>query len=488
MAAGNAFGLTAPLLSPHPWARVMQITIEDISPVEKRVDFEVPWADVAPRLHTAYEKLRREVHLKGFRPGKVPRQVVERLYRNQVEGEVSSELVELSIRQAIAEKQIQPVAPPTVDKLELKQDEPLRFSARIEVRAQVTPKDYTGIRVSRRPPKVTDEDVAQALQGYQRQHTAFLPVEGRDTTAADDLLRVEVHGKVGEHKIKTKTVTVDLTDENAGGLPGLAPRLRGVPVNAQGLELRYRLGDDIAIKSLAGKEISLRVTIKEVRGRRVPALDDELAKDTGEADTLEELKTKVRDKLVEADKQRIRREMASELVKEVVKRNDFPIAPSLVDRHAENIVMRVKAQLMLAGIDVEAGAGYDEEAMKKEVRGEAEESARASVLLRAIAEREGLQVDAGDVQKRLVELANARGESVNKLRTELERSGRIEGVRAQLLEEKALDMLLAQAKIVEEDPDSLIITPDQGGGQRLVLSPEEAAAEARAKGGEPPRK
>jgi trigger factor len=264
--------------------------------------------------------------------------------------------------------------------------------------------------------------------------------------------------------------------------------LRGVPVNAQGLELRYRLGDDIAIKSLAGKEISLRVTIKEARGRKVPALDDELAKDTGEANTLDELKAKIRDKLTEADKQRIRREMASELVKEVVKRNDFPIAPSLIERHAETIIMRVKAQLMLAGIDVEAGGGFDHEAMKKEVQAEAEESARASVLLRAIAEREGLQVDAGDVQKRLAELANARGESVNKLRTELERSGRIEGVRAQLLEEKALDMLLAQAKIVDEDPDSLIIKPDQGGGQRLVLTPEEAVAEARRKGGEPPRK
>jgi trigger factor len=342
--------------------------------------------------------------------------------------------------------------------------------------------------VSRRPPKVSDEDVAQALEGYRRQHTAFLPVEGRDTTADDDLLQVEVHGKVGEHKVKTKTVTVDLTDENAGGLPGLAPRLRGVPVNASGLELRYRLGDDSSIKSLAGKDISLRVTIKEVRSRKVPALDDELAKDTGEADTLEQLKAKVRDKLVEADKQRIRREMASALVKEVVKRNEFPIAPSLIDRHAENIVMRVKAQLMMAGIDVEAGGGLDNEAMKKEVRAEAEESARASVLLRAIAEREGLQVDAGDVQKRLVELANARGENVNKLRTELERSGRIDGVRAQLLEEKALDMLLAQAKIVDEDPDSLIITPEQGGGQRLVLTPEEAVAETRRKGGKPPGK
>ena len=281
---------------------------------------------------------------------------------------------------------------------------------------------------------------------------------------------------------------MDLADDNAGGVPGLAERLRGVPIDGQGLEIKYQVPAESPVKSLAGKEISLRVTIKEARSRKVPALDDELAKDTGEAGTLDELRVKVRDKLVEADKQRIRREMASALVKEVVKRNEFPIAPSLIDRHAENIVMRVKAQLMMAGIDVEAGGGLDNEAMKKEVRAEAEESARASVLLRAIAEREGLQVDAGDVQKRLVELANARGENVNKLRTELERSGRIDGVRAQLLEEKALDMLLAQAKIVDEDPDSLIITPEQGGGQRLVLTPEEAVAETRRKGGKPPGK
>jgi trigger factor len=482
------FGLTAPYLSRHPLALAMQITIEDISPVEKRVDFEVPWADVAPRLQTAYEKLRRESHLRGFRPGKATRQVIERLYRSQVEEEVARELVELSVRQAIEENQIQPVVPPTIDKLELKEGQPLHFSMRLEVRSQVTPKDYAGLRLSRRPPKATDEQVVQALDGYQRQFTKLLPVEGRETTSDTDLLVVEVHGKVGDHKVKTKTITVDLTDENAGGLPGLAPRLRGIPINAQGLELRYKLDENVPIKSLVGQDVSLRVTVKEALQRKVPTLDDDLAKDTGEASTLEELKTKVRDKLIEADKQRIRREMASAAVKEVIKLNDFPIAPSLIDRHAENIVMRVKAQLMMAGIDPEAGGGYDHSAMKKEVQAEAEESARATVLLRAIADREGLQVDAGDLQKRVVELAQARNESVNKLKTELEQSGRIEALRAQLLEEKALDLLLAQAKIVDEDPANLIISPDQSGGQKLIVTPDEAAAEAQSKGGKPSRK
>src|SRR5262245_32452647 len=147
----------------------MQLTIEDISPVEKRVEFEVPWNDVAPKLEKAYGTLRREVRLKGFRPGKVPRALVEKLYRSQVENEVARELIETSIGQAIQENQLQPVAPPTVDKMQLKSGQPFKFSARVEVRSEVVPKDYTGIPVSRRPPKVTDEEVANALEGYRRQ-------------------------------------------------------------------------------------------------------------------------------------------------------------------------------------------------------------------------------------------------------------------------------------------------------------------------------
>jgi trigger factor len=459
----------------------MQITIEDISPVEKRVDFEVPWPEVAGKLDKAYDKLRREVRLKGFRPGKVPRQVVEKLYKTRVEADVARDVVELAISQAVQEKQIAPIAPPTVDKLELKIGEPLKFSARVEVRSQVTPKDYTGIRVSRRPAKVSEEQIQKALEGYQRRFTEFKLVEDRKQTAPDDVLTAEVHGKVGEHKIKTRTINIDLADENAGGLPGLGERLRGAPVDAQGLEIKYQVPADSPVKAFAGKDVGLRVTIKEVRSRKVPALDDELAKDTGEADTLEDLRKKVHERLLETEKQRIKREMSTALVKEVVKANPFPVAPSLVDRYAEDIVIRTKSQLMMIGIDVEGGAWNDAE-MLKEVRPEAEDEAKASILLHAIGEREGVEASEGDVQKRIAEIAAQRGESSKKLRAELEHSGRMGGVKAQIVYEKTVDLLLGQAKIVDEDPDGLIITPDQAGGERLVVTPEEAATEAAQRG------
>jgi trigger factor len=456
----------------------MQITIEDISPVEKRVDFEVPWREVAPKLEKAYDLLRRESRLKGFRPGKVPRSIIEKLYKPQVEDDVARELIEQSIGQAITENQIQPVAPPTVDKLELKPNEPFRFSARVEVRSQVAPKDYSAIPLVRRPAKVSDEDVTKALEGYRRQLTQFKPVEGRATTADTDVLVVEVHGRIGDHKVKKNTVMVDLNDENAGGVPGLAPRLRGVPIDSPHLEIKYKVGEDTQVKSLAGKDVSLHVVIKEARERKQPALDDELAKDTGEADTLDELKKKITDRLVEQDKQRIKGELTNELIKEIVKRNPFPVAPALVDRHAESMVNRTVAQLRMAGIDLEQGdTPFDASKMKEEVKSEAEEEARASILLAAIAEREGVEVSDADLQKRIAELATARQENSKKLRAELERNGRIHGVRAQLLQEKTLDMLLSQAKISDEDPERLIITPDEAGA-RLVLTPEEAREEA----------
>jgi trigger factor len=459
----------------------MQITIEDISPVEKRVDFEVPWPDVAAKLDKAYDKLRREVRLKGFRPGKVPRQVVEKLYKSRVEDDVAREVVEHSITQAVQEKQIAPITPPTIDKLEMKVGESLKFSARVEIRSQVTPKDYSGVRVSRRPAKVTDQQIDKALEGYQRRFTEFKPVEDRKVTAVDDVLTVDVHGRIGDHKVKTRTIQVDLSDENAGGVPGLAERLRGVPVDAQALEIKYQVPTESPLKSLAGKEVSLRVSIKEVRDRRVPALDDELAKDSGEADTLADLRTKVREKLVEEENLRIKREMSVALIKDIVKVNPFDVAPSLVDRYAEDMVMRTRSQLVMMGIDVEAG-GFSETEMLKEVRAEAESEAKANILVHAIGEREGIEASEGDVQKRIAEIAAARGESSKKLRAELEHNGRIAGVKSQIVYEKTVDMLLSQAKIVDENPDSLIITPDNAGGERLVVTPEEAAAETATRG------
>jgi trigger factor len=446
----------------------MNITIEDISPVEKRVEFEVPWTDVAPKLDKAYGALRRDVRVAGFRPGKVPRGILEKMYRQQVEDEVARSLVETSLGQAIHENQLQPVAPPTVDKLELKSGAPFKFSARVEVRSQVTPKDYSGVPLSRRPTKVTDEQIDAELEGYRRRLTEYKPLEGRALTAAGDVVLVDVSGRVGDNRLKHRTTAVDLDDERGGPLPGLATRLRGVPIGPEPLELKYTIDADTPQAELAGQLVDLRVLIKETREKKIPSLDDEFAKDTGEAETLDGLRAKVRERLVEADQQRIRAELVQQLVKELIKRNDFPIAPALIERHAQNMVARAKRQLAAAGLDVEA---MDDRRMMAEFGAGAEHEARGNILLTAIAEREGVTAADADLQKRIAELAAARNESPKKLRADLEREQALPQLEAQIREQKTLDLLIAQAKITDEDPAT---------ADKLIVTPEKASDEAKA--------
>jgi len=448
----------------------MQITIEDISPVEKRVEFEVPWTDVAPKLDKAYGALRRDVRIAGFRPGKVPRALLEKMYRSQVEDEVARNLVELSLGQAIQENQLEPVAPPTVDSLELKPNAPFKFSARVEVRSQVTPKDYSGVPLSRRPTNVTDEHIQKELEAYVRRLTEYKPVEGRTRTEASDVVLIEVTGRVGDHRFKKRQAAVDMQEEDSGPLPGLASHLHGLAIGGDPVEVKYNIPDETQQRELAGKDVDLRVSIKEAREKKVPALDDEFAKDTGEADTLDGLRAKVRERLVESDKGRIRGELVQQLIKELIKRNDFPIAPALIERFARSMVARAKRQLAAAGLDVEA---MDDERMLEDFRESAEQDARGSILVQAIAEREGVTTTDADIQKRIAELAASRGENAKKLRADLEREGALPQIEAQIREQKTLDMLIAQAKITDEDPEKLIVTPDE--------AKSEAKAKAKSK-------
>ena len=349
----------------------MQITIEDLSPVEKRVEFELPWADVAPKLDKAYDALRKDVRLPGFRPGKVPRALLERMYRRQVEDEVARDLVEHSLGQAIQENQLQPVAPPTVDEMEIKAGAPFKFKARVEVRSQVTPKDYAGIPLSRRPPRSRTKRWPRRSRTTGAASPSTNPSRDGRRPRDSDLVLVELSGRVGEHKLKRRQVAIDLENDAEGPLPGLPSRLRGKPIGGDPIEVSYTIPGEGGAASagaaaeLAGRAVHLHVTIKEAREKQVPALDDELAKDTGEAETLEGLRGKLRERLIEADQQRIKREMTKALVKELVKRNEFPIAPALVDRYAQPIVNRAKQQLGMMGIDVD---GVDDE---EDARGDA---------------------------------------------------------------------------------------------------------------------
>jgi trigger factor len=435
----------------------MQVTVSEISPVEKKVAVEIPWPYVSQKLDEAYKDLSKGVSLKGFRKGKVPRPMLEKMFGRQVEQEVIKSLVQESFVTAANQHDIQPVAEPIVDDAHLHKGKPFHYSARVEVRSVVEPKEYEGIELGQRAAKVSDEEVQRALERKQQELTEFKAIEGRKELASTDVAVVDVTGTVGERKFDKEAMMIELAETAREPVPGLGKALVGVPVDAKDHTVTFvlptREQDEKVAAELSGASVALKITVKEAREKQMPALDDEFAKDTGEADTLAELKEKLRAKLLTEDDKAAKEEIKADLVKELLKRNSFVVAPALVERQLDVMVQRSRLGMAMRGIDYRA-AGVDEQRMRDELRETANDEVRAAFLIDAIATKEKIEVSDAELEKKLAELAASRDKSVPRLKAELQKEGRLEGLKHQVREEKTLDLLLSRAKINEKVPEA----------------------------------
>lgn len=427
----------------------MQVRIEDVSPVEKKMFVEVPWETVSTKLGLAYRELGKDVALKGFRKGKVPRPVLEQVYGPRVNAEVAYQLVRESFFQATETHKLEAVAEPRVeDAAPIKKGQPFVFSAIVEVRGVVDPQGYEGLAIERRKLVVAEDAVTEAIAALQREHTELTPIVGRDVTAAGDVIAMKIDGTVGEHSISQPQFGLDLDQPDAEPLPGLCALLTGVPLTTADKVLEIDVPEDFKDESLRGRKANLTVSFIEVRAKSVPALDDEFAKDTGKAETLEGLRAAVRKDLEEREQAVIQREAKENALRALVKINQIPVASSLVERAVEIQYNRMRQML---GMPPEKDlAGLHEELREKLRPGGADE-VRSQLLLDAVGEREKIDVTDAELDAHIAEQARARQVAPAKLRAEWMRERRLDNVRFSLRQDKILEMLVSKANITEVD-------------------------------------
>ena len=319
----------------------MQITIEDISPVEKRVEFEVPWTDVAPSWTRPTTTSAGTCASTGFRPGKAPAPVLEKLYRQPGRGRRRPRAGRDVAGPGHPREAARAGGAAPVDQLELKSGEPFKFSARVEVRSQVAPKDYSG--VAARAPRGQGRATSRSSRGAgglpASSSPSTSPVEGRDADRgrATSLL-VEVHGRVGEHKVKKRTAAVDLRRRGpAGRCPAWPSRLRGVAIGAEhdrDRSTRIRRGHQAARAGRQGRQPARHhqggAREEGPRPRRRAGQGHRRGRHAGGAERQGARAPAGRRQAAASSG-----ELEARCVKELIKRNAFPIAPALVERHAE---------------------------------------------------------------------------------------------------------------------------------------------------------
>lgn len=429
----------------------MQVKVEDVSPVEKKLIVEIPWATVSARLGDAYRELGKNVQLKGFRKGHVPRSALEQRYARQVHAEVAYQLVRESFFSATAEHKIAAVAEPRVESgAEVKKGQPFTYEAIVEVKGEVVPAEYDQMPIERRRLAITDEQVEQALQELRREHTELKPIEGRTETQKGDVLALAITGEIGEHQINQPRFGLDLDDSEREPIPGLAVAMTGVPLDSKEKLVELTVPDDWRDEGLRGRKARLVVSIVDARAKEVPELDDEFAKDTGKGDTLDALRAAIRKDLEDRETETIKNEARQAALRELVKRNPIPVAATLVDRGVEVQFNRLRQ--MLGMQPPPKGQRYEIPGeVADKLRPAAADEVRGQLLLEAIAEKEKAEVSDEELDAHVANAARMRNVPPGRLRAEWQKDGRLDNARWQLRQSKVLDLLVSRAVITEVD-------------------------------------
>ncbi len=428
----------------------MKIEVEALSPVEKKVTVEVDPERVGRELDRAYSSLGRRVKLRGFRAGKAPRKVLERHFRDEVERDVVQQLVSSSFGEAVRDQNIDAVAPPRVDVAPpgLQPAAPLRFTARVEVKPKLEPRDYRGLEATRRPVEVTDAMIGDELTRIQDGMAQLVPVEGRFDAQEGDYAVVDHHATADGMPFEggdAEGVTVrvgpgELVD---GFLPQLAGKKLGETIAVdQAFPADYR------VESLRGKVAHFTITLKGLKTRQVPSLDDELAKDLGleGIETLDALRARIRADIEKREQRRSESELRDALVKAALVKNDFEVPPALVERAIDGMIQGAADRFARQGVDIRQ-MGLDIPRLRADLRDQALLQVKSALLLEAIADQEKVEVTDEDVQAELARTATELKMPLAKVQQQMRGSEARAALRNKIREDKALALLTSEAKL-----------------------------------------
>jgi trigger factor len=426
----------------------MKVQIEKISPIERKIFFEIPNDVVSQEVESTYRALNRNVKLKGFRPGKAPRSILQRYYKSQVEEEVVSKLIKDSYGKAVEEYHLTPVAAPTVLDHTFEADKDFKYTVTVEVKPEVTVEGYLGLEVEKAAVSVSEEEVQARLKDLQETHAQLKPLETKRSIQERDFVIIDFEGSQSGKPLEGWKVEDHLVEVGSKTLVGdLDRQLIGLSQNEE-KDTSLTLPETHSKKELAGQKIDVHIKVKEIKEKILPPLDDEFAKDVGNFNTLADLKARLRQTIEEEKQAQANRAAKEKLLRTLVEKHSFPIPKSMVERHVQNLIARAELRLARQGMKLE-DASLDRQKLHDSFLPTAEKEARGSLILEKIAEMEKVSVSEAELQGRLEKMAVQLNQRVEAVKSYYQREGLLEDLRAQILEEKTLDFVLSQSKINE---------------------------------------
>ena len=446
----------------------VKTTVTELPESRVRVQAEVPADEVERRVQDTARRLGRELKMPGFRKGKVPPPlVIQRVGRDYVLDETVRGTLGRWYVEALDASGIHPVGEPDVDLGDLpKAGDPLTFTIEIGVRPTAQLGDYKGVDAPKREPEASDEAVEAELEALRERAARLETVE--EPAGEGDFVVMDYVGSIDGEPFEGGEGRDQLLELGSGRLiPGFEEQLTGAKAGDE-RTVKVTFPDDYGAEPLAGKDAEFAVTVKEVKRKELPELDDEFASDHAGFDTLDELKEDIAAKLKEADEQRADAEFREAVLDAVVAAATVAVPETLVDSRARELWERMLHSLGHQGISKDAYlqiSGKTEDEILDEAKPDAEQALRREAVIAAVIEAEDIQPSDGDVLAALQASATREGTTPEKLRQRLESAGRLDEVREDLAQRAAIDYLAEHANAIDPGRAAArdkLWTPDKG--------------------------
>ncbi len=421
----------------------MKVKVEEVSSIERRLSIEVEPQMVAQELTNAYGRLAREVKIPGFRPGKVPRRILEQKFKADVEADVLRRVEARAFVDAIKEHKVEAVAEPHISSSTLTANQPYAFTARVEVKPVLSAKDYSGLALPKSDAAVPDEKIDEQLKKMQENFTSLEKVEGRDVAKTGDMAVIDFEATQDGKEFpgnKGKDITVEIAPGEL--IDANLPQLDGMKVGDT-KPVSYTFPAEYRVEEVKGKTAIFNVTLKELKEKKVPPLDDELAKKMGN-ETLAELKAKLRKDLEKASAVRIRNEEREAMFKALIDKNPFELPQAMTERGIDMMLEGALRAIARGGVDPRQ-LGLDFQRLRAEFRPKAEVEVRGQLIVEAIGKQEKIEVADADLEKKLEEIAEESGQPIAVVRKHYKDEEERQGLVSRVREQKTMEFLKSTA-------------------------------------------
>ena len=408
----------------------LKVEVTESGPCERTIDVAVPAVTVKAEREKLVAQIRKEAKIKGFRPGKAPRQMVEKTYAESIREELLQNVVAETFQQVLKDNDLYPLDRPMVEEVDLADDFVIKYKARFEVSPKIELKQYKGFEIEKKNHKVTDEELDKTIEDIRDQQAQFQPREGVAGKGDYLLLDFRVVDEEGatsdEGKRENQMVMAGHEDE----LALFSHSLVGLGEGAdQKIEVDFP--EDYPDETLKGRKVTYIVDVKGVREKIMPELDDSFAKQVAQLDSMDELRKMVRERLEDEVTRRNDRDVEEALFRKIVEENQFDVPPSLVEATIEQQIANIRQQ----------GRDIDMEQFAPVVRPAAEFSVRREYVLSEVAKAEKIEVADEDITARIEQLAGQLGHPVEEVQKDFRSREAMDRLRSMILVDKVVDFL-----------------------------------------------